>query len=267
MTASDDYISHPGDMTQKARHLDRFARLNTERKRHTYELLHVGVGHRVLDIGCGVGADTLSLADIVGPTGHISGIDVDQAAVDEANRRAREAGVSRWVEHNAVAAAELPFADNSFDACHSERVFIHLLNPEPVFAQMVRVTKPGGWIAVIDADGGSLSMDTPESDIERRIVQYWARKHNNGYAGRQLYGIFKKHGMVDITVEIDPGRTHDFEMAAYLLKLDDMQERALSAGIVSAAEVKRFRSSLENASANGAFFGTFNTITVVGRKP
>ena len=73
--------------------------------------------------------------------------------------------------------------------------------------------------------------------------------------------------MVDNTVEIDPGRTHDFEMAAYLLKLDDMQERALSAGIVSAAEVKRFRSSLENASANGAFFGTFNTITVVGRKP
>jgi ubiquinone/menaquinone biosynthesis C-methylase UbiE len=252
---------------EKVRHLDRFAQLNTERKQHVYTLLHVSEGHRVLDVGCGVGADTLPLARLVGPTGHISGVDVDQASIDEANQRAAAAGVRDWVEHKVGDASALPFADNSFDACHSERVFMHLPNPAQAFAQMVRVTKPGGWIAVIDPDGATFSIDTPEADIERRIVPFWVTKHNNGYAGRQLYRYFKDHGLVEVMVEITAGPYHDFDMFAYLFKLDDIQARALRAGAVTRVEVERFRSSLEQAAAIGAFFATGNNITVVGRKP
>ena len=161
----------------------------------------------------------------------------------------------------------LPFAENSFDACHSERVFLHLQNPAQVFAEMVRVTKPGGWIAVVDLDGASCSIDTPEADIERRIVPFWVTKHTNGYAGRQLYRYFKQHGLVDVTVELNAGPIFDLDLFAYLLKLDDIQERALRAGAVTQVEVERFRASLEQAAAMGAFYATFNMVTVVGRKP
>jgi ubiquinone/menaquinone biosynthesis C-methylase UbiE len=220
-----------------------------------------------LDVGCGVGADTLPLAQLVGPTGHISGVDVNQASVAEANQRAVAAGVRDWVEHRVADASELPFADNAFDACHSERVFMHLLNPAQVFAEMVRVTKPGGWIVVIDADGATFSIDTPEADIERRIVPFWVTKHNNSFAGRQLYRYFKSHGLVEVTVEIAAGPYLDFDLFAYLFKLDDIQERALRAGAVTQIEVERFQASLAQAAAMGAFFAIGNLITVVGRKP
>ncbi len=67
MSATDDYMSHPDDPAQKVRHLDNVAQMSSERKQHVYALLHVGQGHRVLDVGCGVGVDTLPLARLVGP--------------------------------------------------------------------------------------------------------------------------------------------------------------------------------------------------------
>ena len=172
-----------------------------------------------------------------------------------------------WVEHQVADAAALPFADASFEACHSERVFLHLTRPEAVFAEMVRVTRPAGRIAVIDGDGASASFDTPEADIERRIVPFWISKHQNGFAGRQLYRLFKHHGLVEVAVELDAGPWLDFALTAYLFKLDDIEDRALRAGAVTREEVARFRASLEQAAATGAFFGTFNIITVTGRKP
>ena len=267
MATSDDYVSHPGRPAEKLRHLDTVAQLSTERKHHVYTLLQVREGHRVLDIGCGVGADTIPLAHLVGPSGHISGVDVDPAAVDAANQRATDAGAHAWVEHKVGDTYALPFADNFFDACHSERVFMHLLHPEQAFAEVVRVTKPGGWIGVIDPDGATFSIDTPEADIERRIVPFWVSKHNNGYAGRQLDRYFKHHGLVDVRVEVEAGPFLDLDLLAYLLKLDDIQERALRAGAVTQGDVERFRASLEHAATMGAFFATGTFITVVGRKP
>ena len=173
----------------------------------------------------------------------------------------------RHLDTVAQISTALPFAENSFDACHSERVFLHLLNPAQVFAEMVRVTRPGGWIAAIDGDGGSFSIDTPEADIERRIVPFWITKHNNGYAGRQLYRYFKQHGLVDVTVEPYALPVLDLGMCVYLSKLDDLEERALRAGAVTQVELERFRASLEQAAAMGAFYATFNIVTVVGRKP
>jgi hypothetical protein len=58
---------------------------------------------------------------------------------------------------------------------------------------MARVTKPGGWVVVWDADWGTLSINTPEVELERRLVRVHAeRELNNGYAGRQLYELFKR---------------------------------------------------------------------------
>ncbi|MGN6563545.1 MAG: methyltransferase domain-containing protein, partial [Thermomicrobiales bacterium] len=140
MSAEDDFISHSGDLALKMRHLDTVAQESTQRKQQVYARLQVREGQRVLDVGCGVGVDTLPLARLVGPAGRVEGVDVDAAAVAEANRRAAAAGMREWVEHQVCDAETLPFADDSFDACHSERVFMHLIRPEAVFAEIVRVT-------------------------------------------------------------------------------------------------------------------------------
>ncbi len=72
---------------------------------------------------------------------------------------------------------------------------------------------------------------------------------------------------MDVTVEPYAAPLLDLAMCVYLSKLDDFQERALRAGAVTQAEVDRFQASLEQAAAMGAFYATFNKVTVVGRKP
>jgi ubiquinone/menaquinone biosynthesis C-methylase UbiE len=263
----DDYRGYAGDAARKQKHLRILAQVVQEHKQRVYGLLKVQTGHRVLDVGCGPGTDTIPFAQLVGPAGQVVGIDMDEAMIVAANRQAQEAGVSDRVQHKLGDASSMPFGDNYFDACHAERVFMHLRNPDQVLAGMIRVTKPGGRIVVTDPDGASISFDTPEADIERRIVLFWAKKHNNGYAARQLYRLFKQQGLTEITVAITPVVMTDHDLALYLLNADDVERIAMESGSVTRAEVHRWRASLERAAATETFFGTWNNVTVVGQRP
>jgi SAM-dependent methyltransferase len=267
MSQLQDYRGYRGDAARKKEHLRRMAEFNKERKQQTYGWMGVQPGHQVLDVGCGAGMDTVPLAQIVGPTGRVVGIDLDEAMLASADERAREAGVDGWVEHRLVDAAAMPFADDTFDALHSERLFMHLYNPEQVLAEMVRVAKPGGTIVVIDMDGGTYSVDTPETDIERRYERCWADLHANGYAGRQLYGLCVRAGLVDVQAYPLATAIHDIGLARYMLKTADVDRAALETGVLTQEELDRFHASLERAAEQGAYYASGQVVTVIGRKP
>ena len=74
-----------------ADYLDAAARLMAPSKRRSYELMHLEPGHRVLDVGCGPGSDTLSINKLVGPAGEGYGADYDAQMVAQANERAHQA--------------------------------------------------------------------------------------------------------------------------------------------------------------------------------
>jgi ubiquinone/menaquinone biosynthesis C-methylase UbiE len=114
------------------------------RKQRSYQLMHVEPGQTVLDVGCGTGIDTIELAALVGSSGQVVGIDYDPDMVAKADQRAQESRVSAWVTHQQADVTQLPFEDNTFDACRSERVFQHLREPEKALDEIVRVTKSGG---------------------------------------------------------------------------------------------------------------------------
>ena len=252
---------------RKIDHLDTLARERAEGKQRAYNRLRVGEGTRVLDVGCGAGADTIPLGHRVGPSGRVVGLDLDISLTFEANRRAAAAGVAGWVRHGVGSATEMPFPDGSFDACHSELVFMHLLQPEQAFAEMVRVTRPGGWLLVIDWDHASLSIDTPEMDVERRISSFWARKHRNPCSGRRLLQLFRRHALEETELGVAAAPVRDLQQARYLLKLDDLEAQARAAGAVTEDEVCRFRASLEELAALDATYVVANQVMVLGRKP
>jgi ubiquinone/menaquinone biosynthesis C-methylase UbiE len=68
-------------------------------KQRSYTLTQIQPGHKVLDVGCGPGTDTIPLAAIVRSTGQVVGMDNDQAMIAEADQRAEKAGVKAWVKH------------------------------------------------------------------------------------------------------------------------------------------------------------------------
>jgi len=237
-------------------------------KQRSYTLMQIQQGHKVLDVGCGPASDTLQLALLVGQTGQVFGVDVDQAMLDEAEQRADKAGVAAWVKHKRADVSALPFDSNYFDSCRSERVFQHLPHPEPALAEMIRVTKTGGWIVVLDTDWGSFSMDTTDVEIERRLARVRAERGvHNGYSGRQLYRLFKQQTLTDITIEAHPLVVTDYAFARLGALLDETEDIALTAGIVTVEELQHWRASLEQADASSVFFGSVTQVMAVARKP
>ena len=247
--------------------LDVTARHLRALKDNSYDWMQAQRGHRVLDLGCGPGTDTLALAERVGSDGLVVGIDRDPAMLKEAERRAVEARLGTRIVHHLADATRLPLRSGSFDASRSERVFQHLSDPAAALGELLRVTRRDGWVVVLDTDWGTLSLHSPEIEIERRL----ARMHtdhllHNGYAGRQIYHLFKRQGVADLRVAVYPVYAVDLAQVRVLTVLDEVERKAIDLGIVTQAELRRWHASLQALEAEGGVFCTVTLIMVAGRK-
>jgi hypothetical protein len=132
---------------------------------------------------------------------------------------------------------------------------------------MTRVTKTGGWIVVLDTDWSSLSVDTDEVDIERRLMRFSATEtHHNGLSGRRLYRFFKEQTLTDISIELFPIVVTSYPLMSLIYTFDEKETQALAANVVTPDEIRRWRDSLEHAEANSAFFAYFCMALISGRK-
>jgi len=236
-------------------------------KQRSYTLMQIQPGHKVLDLGCGPGTDTIPLAQLVGVNGQVIGADYDEAMIAEAEQRAEQAGVNTWVRHKCVDAMSLPFETDYFDSCRSERLFQHLPNPAQALSEMTRVTKSGGWVVVLDTDWGSLSTDSDETDIERRLARFLAESSlHNGYSGRKLYRLFKQQNLADISFEVFPVATPNYAMARQGTQAERIEQEALKAGVITAKELHRWQTGLEQADSEGIYFSSVNLMMFAGRK-
>lgn len=103
-------------------------------------------GARLLDVGCGTGALACAAAGIVGPEGSVTGLDANPEMLAVARRKPEPV---TWVEGLADA---LPFEDASFDAVASQFAFMFFDDPPAALAEMLRVLRPGGRMAVAVCD-------------------------------------------------------------------------------------------------------------------
>ena len=121
------------------------------------ELLHADTaypaGSRVLEAGCGVGAQTVILA-AHSPGAQITSVDISEASVTQA-RKAVEDGGFRNVMLQQGDIFRLPFAPESFDHVFLCFVLEHLAQPVAALKRLMTVLKPGGTLVAIEGDHGS----------------------------------------------------------------------------------------------------------------
>lgn len=235
-------------------------------KERSYDLMQLQNGHRVLDVGCGPGTDTIPLAQFVGPTGHVIGIDNDNLMIVTANRKAKDADVAGWVMHKQADATSIPYNSDYFNSCRCERLFQHVNLPEQILSEMVRVTVPGGWIVVADTDHSTMTIDTPDIDIEWRLRRFRTDRFKNGYAGRQLYRLFRQQNLANIIVEIFLIFVTDYALGRYFALMGQVEQEAIAAGIVSKEELQHWHANLEKADKEGMHFSAIIMVVVAGRK-
>lgn len=116
-------------------------------KRRSFDLLRIGVGDRVLDAGCGTGADVLALAPQVLPGGEAVGTDLSASAIELARSRAAGASGIRFEQGDITA---LPFPDGFFDAARADRTLLHVPDPERAVAELARVTRSAGAVVLTE---------------------------------------------------------------------------------------------------------------------
>ena len=252
-----------------AKALDTFADVLRKIKQSSFDAMRIQPNDIVLDVGCGPATDTISLGNLVGNLGRVVGVDYDIGMLGVANQRAEKLGMQGWVAHMQADATSLPYEDNYFDSCRSDRMFQHLRAPEKALSEMIRVTKPGGCIVVVDPDWGSFSVDcvNEDVDIERRYARFVSSSAlHNGYSGRTLYRHFKQQNLNDIGFEVFPTAATRSELIRQATQADRTEQEAIYAGVLSEKQVKRLRESQLQADDDDTYFATVNLVVMVGRK-
>ena len=109
----------------------------------------ITAGMRVLDIGCGMGDVTMLVAHLVGPAGRVVSIDLDQASIETARRRASTVGLDNTAFHRADISS---FTDaEPFDAIVGRLVLEFLPDPAAIICRLSQLLRPGGIMALQEA--------------------------------------------------------------------------------------------------------------------
>lgn len=164
-----------------------------------YLLAHLRAGMDLLDVGCGPASITADLAERVAP-GRVVGLDAAAGALEAARATLRERGLSEQVEVTCGDVMALPFEDASFDVVHAHQVLQHLADPVGALAEMRRVTRPGGIVAVRDAVYSAMTWFPESVGMEQWRSVYMATARANGGepdAGSRLLSWAREAGFTD----------------------------------------------------------------------
>lgn len=124
-------------------------------------------GARVLDVGSGAGTDSLVAAQMVGPGGRVTGVDMTPEMLAKARASAAAMRATN-VEFVAGEAEILPFENESFDIAISNGVIDLLPDKDTVFSEIHRVLAPGGRIQIAD-----VTIQRPVSEEGKRNIDLW----------------------------------------------------------------------------------------------
>lgn len=230
-------------------------------KKAAIERCRIRQGLSVLDNGCGVGLETVRLARLVAPLGQVTGLDYSRKFLDVAQRRA--AGLDLPITYRQGDAQQLPFPNATFDVSRSERLFPYLSDPRQGLTELIRVTKPAGYVYLIEPDFETVTINLSDRSLVRKVLHYDCDHHTkNGWIGRELPRLFKSCGLVDIAVEAS---VVVFEPESFSAYFQEIGRAAAQNHVIDAQELKRWADEIDRLRDGHELFATISYFMVVGR--
>ncbi len=224
-------------------------------------------GSAILEAGCGVGAQTVTLARN-SPGARITSIDVSADSLREAKARSGAAGLTN-VEFRQADIFALPFEPESFDHVFVCFVLEHLSRPLEALVALKTLLRPGGTVTVIEGDHGSAYFH-PDSAAAREAircqVELQRRAGGNAMIGRQVYPLLVDAGFDAVRVSprmvyVDsskPDFVDGFTRKTFTAMIEGVRESAIESGIVEPGLFDAgVRALYRTAEADGVFCYTF----------
>jgi ubiquinone/menaquinone biosynthesis C-methylase UbiE len=244
------------------------------------ELLHSDTaypaGSRVLEVGCGVGAQTVTLARN-SPNALITSIDKSEASLAEAKAKVGAAGFTN-VQFQQADLFTLPFAPASFDHIFVCFVLEHLSRPIEALHALKQVLKADGTITVIEGDHGSAYFHPDSEAAQRAIrcqVELQRRTGGNAMIGRELYPLLRHAGYGAIRVSprmvyadsSKPELVEGFTKKTFTAMIEGVRESAVKAGLIEERMFEEgIRDLYRTAEPDGVFCYTFFKATGIRRE-
>jgi SAM-dependent methyltransferase len=228
---------------------------------------HYPAGSRVLEAGCGVGAQTVILAG-KSPGAAFTSVDISPDSLAEAERRVQAAGHTNATFQQGDI-FDLPFPPGHFDHVFVCFVLEHLPDPSGALAALLGALKPGGSITVIEGDHGSAYFH-PDSAAARRaiecLVELQQQAGGDPLIGRRLYPLLVEAGCRDVTVSprmvyVDASRPQlvdGFTRKTFTAMVEGVGDQAVSQGLIDEPTwTAGIRDLYRTAEADGTFSYTF----------
>jgi len=230
-------------------------------------------GSRVLEAGCGIGAQTVILAKN-SPGALITSVDISEDSLKRAEERIRQEGIMN-VTFRQGDIFRLPFGEGSFDHIFVCFVLEHLAEPRLALEQLRPLLKEGGTLTVIEGDHGSTFFH-PENEDARRAVQCLVdlqqNMGGNALIGRQLYPLVSGAGYTDVQVSprmvyVDasrPALVEGFTKLTFTAMVEGVGKDVLGQGLMSREAWERGIKALHRtAEPDGVFCYTFFKATAL----
>jgi SAM-dependent methyltransferase len=230
---------------------------------------------RLLDVGCGPGSITVGLAEHLAQ-GEVIGVDLSEATLAQAAAEAAARGLTN-LHYQPASVYELPFEDNSFDVAYAHQVFQHLSKRREALAEVLRVVKPGGLIAIRDVDWGTAAYWPPEPLLARflEVYQQTARvQRGEPNMGRRLRALFVEAGLTDVEVTAsvwcyttEETTTTWGDTYAERLETSTIGQLAVDSGFATRAEIEEIAAGFRVWARKPDATWMFTHCAALARKP
>ena len=232
------------------------AHSNEESVRLLIDMAGIGPEDEVLDVACGPGLVACPLAEVAR---HVTGLDLTPAMIEQAKEKQRSRGLTNvtWLVGDAV---PLPFPDASFSVVVTRYSFHHFLDPKAMLAEMVRVCRPGGRVAVIDV----FTSSPEQAEAYNRVEKLRDPSHVRALSLEELTGLCHDAELRDVKTG--------------LYKLDVPLEELLARSFPNPGDADRIRLTFADdigvdrlgVGAHrraGAIHFAFPIVVLVGQRP
>lgn len=196
------------------------------------ELIGLIPGSRCLDVGCGIGGATRVLGKATGLCGECIGLDFDKELLSQARLKDQGDGVISFVHGDAT---DLPFDDDYFDIVHTRYLLIHVAEQNKVLAEMARVTKPGGIVAVYEPDLRTVSC-YPESWAYQALPGIFAKAYADSIAGQKVVSLLRGAGCTSVKARARTGVEYEGSLVKRLYRFTF---EATASGLVDTGEMSQ----------------------------